>query len=77
MKYCKESSWEHPGTRGGRGIISNLRLAYSSTTLDWEDVLGMRECFAFLLVKKKNKGEAFKNHIYKFLGGKLWVLGFV
>ena len=71
MKYCKESSREHLETRGGHGIAVNLWLAYSSTTSDWGEVLGIKGCFAFLLVKKKNKGETFKHHILKFLGGEL------
>ena len=40
-KYYKDNSWEHLGTRGGRGIAANLRLAYSSTTSDWGEVLGI------------------------------------
>ena len=76
-KYCKEKLQEHLETRGGCKITANLRLAYSFITSGWGEALGIRGCFAFLLVKKKNKREALKHHRLKFLRSKLWTLGFI
>lgn len=59
-EHCKESSWEHLGTRGGRGKSGELLVGSFFLHIELGEILGIRGCFAFLLVIRENKGKELK-----------------
>ena len=52
-RVCGKSSWGHPGTRGGRGLVANVRLAYSSSATIWERYLTSKGVLFFFWFKEK------------------------